>query len=86
MGCNIFQRGRHGDQFIMANIKLGSISPYKVSVFSVGASTSNNLPINYSYRTGRLPPGLRLEPDGEITGKVKNQLFSFDNLDKTTHL
>ena len=83
MGCNIFQRGRHGDQFIMANIKLGSISPYKVSVFSVGASTSNNLPINYSYRTGRLPPGLRLEPDGEITGKVKNQLFSFDNLDTT---
>lgn len=67
----------------MANIKLGSISPYKVSVFSVGASTSNNLPINYSYRTGRLPPGLRLEPDGEITGKVKNQLFSFDNLDTT---
>ena len=55
----------------MANVKLGSISPYKVSVYTVGASTSNGLPVNYSYQSGRLPPGLRLEPDGQITGKVK---------------
>ena len=67
----------------MANIKLGSISPYKVSVYTVGASTSTELPVNYSYQSGRLPPGLRLEPDGQITGKVKNQTFSFDNLDTT---
>ena len=67
----------------MANIKLGSISPYKVSVYTVGASTSTGLPVNYSYQSGRLPPGLRLEPDGQITGKVKNQTFSFDNLDTT---
>jgi len=68
----------------MANvIKLGSISPYKVSVFRVGATTKASIPLQYSYKSGRLPPGLRVEPSGEITGKVKDQLFSFDNIDTT---
>ena len=64
-------------------IKLGSINPFKVSVFKVGATTQTSIPIQYSYQTGRLPPGLRLEPDGEITGMVKDQVFSVDDIDTT---
>jgi hypothetical protein len=68
----------------MANvIKLGSISPSKVSVFKIGATTEKSIPLQYAYKSGRLPPGLRIEPSGEITGKVKDQLFSFDNIDTT---
>ena len=64
-------------------IKLGSITPYKTSVFKVGATTEASIPLQYAYKQGRTPPGLRVEPDGEITGTVKDQLFSFDDTDTT---
>tara|TARA_B100001057_G_scaffold359921_1_gene362189 strand:+ start:2421 stop:3878 length:1458 start_codon:yes stop_codon:yes gene_type:complete len=64
-------------------IKLGSITPYKDSVFKIGATTETSIPLHYTYKSGRTPPGLRVEPDGEITGTVKDQLFSLDDIDTT---
>jgi hypothetical protein len=50
---------------------LGTIGSNVISVLRVEATT--NVPgsaVIYSLASGRLPPGLRLSPDGEIVGKV----------------
>jgi hypothetical protein len=78
--------------------KLGSIDANFTSVFRVEAtSTVTDAPLLYSKTAGRLPPGLSLQFDGEITGKVQqfgsttvsgltifdNGLFLIDGADTT---
>jgi|TARA_R110000787_G_scaffold150675_2_gene264593 hypothetical protein len=53
----------------MTTISLGSITPGKVSLFKVGAVSSiSNTTLTYSYKSGSLPPGLKIQADGEIIG------------------
>jgi hypothetical protein len=59
---------------------LGSINANFVSTLSVKAlSNIENNTILYTITDGQLPPGLSLDLDGEIIGKV-NQYASLDNL------
>ena len=65
-------------------INLGTISPKKVSLFKVTANTTvANVILSYSYKNGRLPPGLELRPDGEISGVCGSNIFEFDQGDTT---
>ena len=50
----------------MPAIYLGSIAPFKVSVFKVSATSGTGRSMIYSYKKGRLPQGLEIQPDGEI--------------------
>ena len=67
--------------------KLGSIPANQISVFRVqGETTVPDAPLFYTLAGGRLPPGLSLEYNGEITGTVvqfgdseRNGLTFFDN-------
>lgn len=63
---------------------LGRISAGYESLLTINATTSiSNAIITYTITDGQLPPGLTLEYDGEITGKVSqfsNQV-NFDNND-----
>lgn len=53
----------------MATKALGTISPYKKSLFKVSASTTETgIDLSYSYSSGKLPPGLSIQQDGEIIG------------------
>jgi len=53
------------------NPDLGTINANFVSVLNVNASTTLlNTSLLYTITTGSLPPGLTLQADGEITGKV----------------
>lgn len=71
--------------------KLGSIPANQISVFKVqGETTVPDAPLFYTLTGGRLPPGLTLEYNGEITGTVvqfgdseRNGLTFFDNDDMT---
>ena len=71
--------------------KLGSIPANQISVFRVqGTTTVPDAPLFYSLKSGRLPPGLELQYNGEITGTVvqfgdsaRNGLTFFDNDDMT---
>lgn len=63
----------------MATIDLGTINPNKVSLYKVAATTTvESVVLAYSYKSGRLPPGLKLSTRGEIIGKVADTVFSFD--------
>lgn len=71
--------------------KLGSIPANQISVFRVEASTTvTDAPLLYTKTAGRLPPGLSLQYNGEITGTVvqfgdseRDGLTFFDNDDMT---
>jgi len=71
--------------------KLGSIPANQISVFRVDASTTvSDAPLLYTLSSGRLPPGLELQYNGEITGTVvqfgdseRDGLTFFDNDDMT---
>ena len=53
----------------MATIPLGTITPYKTSLFKVSASvTQQDINLSFSYSSGQLPPGLSIQQDGEIVG------------------
>ena len=53
----------------MATISLGKITPFKSSLFKVSATvTQQDINLTYSYKSGRLPPGLSINQDGEIVG------------------
>ncbi len=67
----------------MSIITLGTINPYKVSVFKIGATVTANVQISFSYKSGKLPPGLSLSPDGEITGTVEDKVFGLDEYGTT---
>ena len=59
-------------------IDLGTISPKKVSLFKVGATTTvSNVTLSYAYKEGRLPPGLAIFPDGGIAGTCGERIFEF---------
>tara|TARA_B110000240_G_C13508901_1_gene457960 strand:- start:1218 stop:4565 length:3348 start_codon:yes stop_codon:yes gene_type:complete len=69
---------------------LGTINANFTSVFRVEATSSvTDAPLIYTKTAGRLPPGLSLQYDGEVTGKVQqfgvttptviNGLTIFDN-------
>ena len=53
----------------MATITLGTISPSKVSLFNIGATTRTGVNLIYKYHSGTLPPGLSLQSDGAIVGE-----------------
>ena len=53
----------------MATITLGTISPSKVSLFNIGATTRTGVNLIYKYHSGTLPPGLTLQSDGGIVGE-----------------
>ena len=58
------------------NVKLGSINANFISNLSVSASsTIPNAIVSYTLTSGSLPPGLSLNYDGEIIGKV-NQFYN----------
>ena len=71
--------------------KLGTIPANQISVFKVqGTTTVPDAPLFYTLTSGRLPPGLTLQYNGEITGTVvqfgdseKDGLTFFDNDDMT---
>ena len=71
----------------LSKTNLGTIPANFGSVFRVEAETTvPDAPLIYTYVSGRLPPGLNLEYNGEITGKVvqfgdseKDGLTIFDN-------
>ena len=65
-------------------IDLGTISPKKVSLFKVGATTTvSNVTLSYAYKEGRLPPGLAIFPDGGIAGTCGERIFELDQGDTT---
>jgi peroxidase len=76
------------------NPNLGTINANFVSVLSVNASTTLlNTNLLYTVTSGSLPPGLTLQADGEITGKVNQYptsatlgltVFDFVNVNSTT--
>lgn len=66
-----------GNGFIMAHIKLGSITPDKVSLFKVQATSDDQL--EYKYLSGKLPPGLSVDPSGEIIGKTTSLIADIDS-------
>lgn len=58
------------------NSKLGSINADYISTLHVSASSNiPNAIVVYEFISGRLPPGLTLNPDGEIIG-TPNQYYS----------
>ena len=62
-----FQRG--GDLHIMATIRLGTITPFRTSLYKVSATVSQpGINLSYKYSSGQLPPGLSIQQDGEIIG------------------
>ena len=66
------------------NADLGSIQANFISTFSVSATTNvPNANLLYNITSGRLPPGLRLNLNGEIIGKVR-QFASGTDLGLTT--
>ena len=67
----------------MSIITLGTINPYKVSVFKVRATVTANVQISFEYKSGKLHPGLSLSPDGEITGTVEDKVFGLDEYGTT---
>ena len=68
----------------MSTIDLGTITTNRVSLYKVSATTTlPNVVLSYSYKNGRLPPGLSITPDGEIIGKVGNKIFKLDQGDTT---
>lgn len=63
----------------MATLTLGTISPGKTSLFSVGAtSKQENVLFSYKFKQGKLPQGLGIQPNGEIEGVVSNKYFELD--------
>ncbi len=63
----------------MATLNLGSIAPGKTSLFTVEAtSKQEGVIFDYSYKNGRLPQGLTIQPNGEIEGVVSNKYFELD--------
>ena len=55
----------------MATLNLGSIAPGKTSLFTVEATSKQaGVIFDYSYKNGRLPQGLTIQPNGEIEGGV----------------
>jgi hypothetical protein len=65
---------------------LGTINANFVSTLSVKANSNiANNTILYTITSGRLPPGLSLDLDGEIIGKV-NQYATLDSLDNIISL
>ena len=62
----------------MPAIYLGSIAPFKVSVFKVSATSGTGRSMIYSYKKGRLPQGLEIQPDGQIYGRMKDRVFTID--------
>jgi len=68
----------------MAIYDLGTITTGRVSLFKVSASTTiKNVVLSYSYHSGRLPPGLNINPDGEIQGTCGDKIFQLDNGETT---
>ena len=63
----------------MATLNLGTIAPGKTSLFTVEAtSKQEGIIFDYSYKNGRLPQGLTIQPNGEIVGVVSNKYFELD--------
>ena len=63
----------------MATLTLGTITPGKTSLFSVGAtSKQDNVLFSYKFKKGKLPQGLLIQPNGEIEGVVSNKYFELD--------
>ena len=75
----------------MSTISLGTISPGKISLFKVTASVESGVTLKYEYHSGTLPPGLRIQDDGEIVGRcgeiTSDRTYTFTvqvrNLDAT---
>ena len=63
----------------MATLNLGSIAPGKTSLFTVEATSKQaGVIFDYSYKNGRLPQGLTIQPNGEIEGVVSDKYFELD--------
>ena len=68
-----------GVDSVMATLTLGTISPGKTSLFSVQAnSKQSGIIFSYKYKNGKLPQGLRVQPNGEVEGVVSNKYFELD--------
>ena len=68
----------------MSTYDLGTITTGRVSLFQVSASTTlDNIVLRYSYKSGRFPPGLTINPDGEIEGTCGDKIFQLDNGETT---
>jgi hypothetical protein len=64
----------------MAIYDLGTITTGRVSLFKVEATTTlTDTVLSYSYKNGKLPPGLSLDPSGEIQGTCQDNIFQLDN-------
>lgn len=68
-----------GVDSIMPVLTLGTISPGKTSLFNVQAtSKQSGIIFTYNYKSGRLPQGLKIQPNGEVEGVVSNKYFELD--------
>ena len=64
----------------MAVLTLGTISPGKTSLFNVQAtSKQSGVIFTYNYKSGKLPQGLTVQPNGEVEGVVSNKYFELDS-------
>ena len=63
----------------MSVLTLGTISPGKTSLFNVQAtSKQSGILFTYKYKSGKLPQGLKIQPNGEVEGVVENKYFELD--------
>ena len=63
----------------MSHVSLGSITPNKNSLFKVRAQSTTGVALEYSYASGKLPPGLTIDSSGEIFGITKTNIFDLDS-------
>lgn len=62
-----------------ATINLGKITTGKLSLFTIKATSTVDVILNYKYSGGRLPPGLSIAVDGGVQGKCGTDIFDMDN-------
>jgi hypothetical protein len=48
---------------LSATINLGKITTGKLSLFTIKATSTQNVILSYEYKEGRLPPGLSIAVD-----------------------
>jgi hypothetical protein len=64
---------------LSATINLGKITTGKLSLFTIKATSTQNVILSYEYKEGRLPPGLSIAVDGGVQGKCGTDVFDVDN-------
>ena len=62
----------------MSHISLGTITPSKTSIFNIKATSKTGEPLEFFYKSGKLPQNLSIDPTGEIFGVLGKNIFDLD--------